>query len=225
MRTAPHRPAPFRKPTTNIRLSSSYYTCTERSEMPPLAAPGASRLRPAASKLSSTVGTQAGSVNIYGWGKRGPDSSDRVAPAGVNYGALRQISSSVRPNHPGAEIGGSASKLGERKNSARSKSLTARLNRVRRAGQKPGGLPVGGDACRLGSALRLQRPTRKGHGKAGEPGLWQVTAARLKAHETNILVEIKQKQVQHYRNRRSGRGYACVPNVSRERGAVLPLRG
>jgi hypothetical protein len=96
--------------------------------MPPLAAPGASRLRPAASKLSSTVGTQAGSVNIYGWGKRGPDSCDRVAPAGVNYGALRQISSSVRPNHPGAEIGGSASKLGERKNSARSKSLTARLN-------------------------------------------------------------------------------------------------
>jgi hypothetical protein len=120
--------------------------------------PRASRLRPAASRLSSTVGTQAGSVN------RGPDSCDRVAPAGVNYGALRQISSSVRPNHPGAEIGGSASKLGERKNSARSKSLTARLNRVRRAGQKPGGLPVGGDACRLGSALRLQRPTRKGHG-------------------------------------------------------------
>ena len=90
---------------------------------------------------------------------------------------------------------------------------------------KTGGLPVGEDACRLGIALRLQRPTRKGHGKAGEPGLWQVTAARLKAHETNILVKIKQKRVQHYRNRRSSRGYAGVPNVSRERGAVLPLRG
>ena len=74
-------------------------------------------------------------------------------------------------------------------------------------------------------ARRAGQLAVKGHGKAGEPGLWQVTAARLKAHETNILVEIRQKQVQHYRDRRSGRGYAGVPNVSRERGAVLPLRG
>ena len=170
MRTAPHRPAPFRKPTTNIRLSSSYYTCTERSEMPPLAAPGTSRLRPAASKLSSTVGTQAGSVNIYGWGKRGPDSCDRVAPAGVNYGALRQISSSVRPNHPGAEIGGSASKLGERKNSARSKSLTARLNRVRRAGQNRG---VTGWRRRLPARDRFTptAPDQEGTRQSGRTGI------------------------------------------------------
>src|SRR5580704_1057185 len=55
-----------------------------------------------------------------------------------------------------------------------------------------------------------------------ETGFWKISAAQLKAHETDIQREIRRRQAQRCRNRRSGRGYASVPIASKERDAMLP---
>ena len=54
---------------------------------------------------------------------------------------------------------------------------------------------------------------------------WRISASQLKAHETNIQREIRRRQAQRCRNRRSGRGHAGVPIASKERGAMLPRHG